>query len=1354
MHTIAHDIPKPKHEGDFELMCKRVYGAVFRDPLPKTNGRRGQLQWGVDVFVEDNVSGGRIGIQCKRYWRTKLTFMHVTDEVAEADKKKLPIKLLLVATTAPSDSNLHFEVMKLSDDRKSKGLFEVGVEFWEEIESHIADHPVLQDHYAPHSAGAAYHRQERGMEVLTSISTETHEMVASLQSSLPAAHAESSNKLITEQLDRTNEIIKAGHYRDALAHVDSIGKDLKPFDAHQKARWHLQRAFCLWFSRGNVDDAATLFLKAAEIYPDDEKMAAAKVRGHLLRKELAEAIEAGKEAAERFPTSTQVWLAHANARMTFGERIRLQDIPSAFRDEPDALQIAAISASENGDVASAAELAGQAIEKPLAGFFTRSTFLRLALEDCVRDPVLAQFGLVSASKLERLKKAAESFQPRKERLWDVESDAVAEDAVHLGFAHLLMGNHAAALEVAREGWGAQIQTGELLRVEMQALAMSGKEGEALALASACLDKISPEAMAIAGELAANQADPDLVLKIAKAAKERFPGNSFAADYLTALRWGALAKAKRRDEALAEIGQALHAMEGSLILRCAAARVYKWAGLLIEAADEATAAAKLVGPDTSSADRLHVADLLFHFEMWCAAAELYEGLVSGAGNGPSEVHARLLECHVEADNRAKAHVMLKRMPDGWGEHDETRRIAINFGSKVGDWPFLLPLARKSVEKHPNEAGPWVFLLQVLIRTAEPEAFLRELRMAPDDLSGSIRDLAVIGAMELRYGEATRGMARLYRLARSKLNNPEALAAYLINFLTAKLQPEKEAKAVSAGTFVEFKDCETGEREGFCIDPIEAGALPQADGFFSAGDTEVAAFIGALLAQEISLPMAAGGERRVKVTAIHTAYQHLAAKAQDRAHRLQGLPHLRAVAVGQSGDAQKDLAKMHEMLMRSNEATARYLDAYAGGLTISLLAKAMGRSPIEICAGWQLSGPPLIVGGGTHSERDETIALLAQKETPVVVDSTALAELALFGVLGALDALPKILMSTATKETIDAFLHEVENDDSFGTAFDNDGKLGFIEFDKSRKQARLGFAKALAEVVSKCEVAPAYIDLDASGKAAEFLKLLSNEEREALLLAKDRNAILLTLDGRLRIAAKDVFGIKGAWPQALVLHALQTGALSMRAAAEFNAREFMSNREFVSIRADDILWMATQGDQWLQQSFAKLRSYLSSSSTDRDSSFAIVLEFLRNISRANIQVGALAALLSHFSEVFYSRKDCDPDAAEALFGVARQITLAAAPREQLLDIANVDREREIEARLRLFASAILAGKERAGVSAPPAPLRIRVLHCSARPWLIVDKSTDADRTDFSAKQEVEQTERQIASESAGRGSASSG
>lgn len=66
---------------------------------------------------------------------------------------------------------------------------------------------------------------------------------------LPQGRADSLNKMVTEQLDRTSALIRAGKFRDALENADAAGKDLSGFDTHQKARWHHQRRVCYWLTR-------------------------------------------------------------------------------------------------------------------------------------------------------------------------------------------------------------------------------------------------------------------------------------------------------------------------------------------------------------------------------------------------------------------------------------------------------------------------------------------------------------------------------------------------------------------------------------------------------------------------------------------------------------------------------------------------------------------------------------------------------------------------------------------------------------------------------------------------------------------------------------------------------------------------------------------------------------------------------------------------------------------------------------------------------------------------------------------------------------------------------------------------
>lgn len=1322
MHLVPKEIPKPKSEADFESMCKRIYGVVFGDPLPKINGRKGQKQSGIDVFVEDRSgAGGRIGIQCKKYYATALTWTHVVDEVAKADQKSVPIKHLIVATTAASDAAMVRKAQDLTDARRAAGRFEVSIEFWNDIEDHIASHPVLQDHYDPTSPGAAYHRQEQKLEMILSMTMERREAVPS-PSTLPTARDDSINKLVSSQLDATNDLIKAGRYRDALEHVERIGRDLAPFDPHQKARWHLQRGLCLWFSKDDVNEAAALFRKAAEICPDDEKMAAAGIRGLMLRQEIDRAIEAAKAASERFPLSLHVWLAGANARMISGERIRLGDIPTSFQEEPDALQFAAISAREAGDIAEALRLARIATHMPAAGFFSRAAYLRFGIENCTSSPVLAMHGLLPKARTEALADAVMQFEPHGERLLCIQSDAAAETAGHLGFALLILGNPAAALDAVIEADAIGLRSPGTVRVRVQALDALGRTQEALAAAKASLSELPPEALCVAADIAASLADPDFAEEAIGLARVRFPENLELTDYLTGLRWGAMAKQDRREDAAAEALSGARSMPHRLVIQCSAARILKWARMPIEAEDTLEQAVRLAYATASEADKLLVADLLHHFERWSDAGAAYESLLGASDPAPSEICSRLLECYVESGKRTKARSFISRLPDGWAENDEMRRLAIRLGQSAGDWDFLLPLARKQLDKAPAEAWSWIFLLKVMVKAVEPAEVQRTARQIPDDVDGSVRNLAILANMEMRYGDPPRGLMRLYRLARRNLDDPDALSAYLVSLLNAtNLDFDISSECVSAGSFVEFEDVQSGARETLVIDPSDAGPLPRRDGFMTQGEPEAVAFIGAKPGDEIFLPMKAGGTRTVRILGIGSAFKNLSDYVQERANKLGGLPYLRAVPIGGSGDVGRDLAQMHEMLKRSHDATERILDSYASGrLTLSVLAKALGRAPAELCAGWPSSGPHLFVGTGLASERESTIALLSRSDVVVVADSSAIAELALFDAANAIGCVPRILISPATREVIDEMLSEAESDKSVGTAFDDDGRLGYIEYDDRHRRKRIAFAKALADIANRCETAPSYGDLGDSEDARTFVQILTAEDREALLLAKEKGAILLTLDGRLRLLAKSVLGMDGAWPQAFVMLARESGRISPREASAFAASEFMANRSFVSLCAEDIIWLVLQGDSWLQTGLSLFKSYLSAQQTDRDSSFEVALAFLRGIATMRTQVGAFAEIVGHLSEAFHRRADRRPRLAEELLDRVAEMVADAAPQEHILSIVNVSRNEQIRVRISLVARAIHDGIERAKLPDGKQPIRVRVLHCSDVPGLVLDKS----------------------------------
>lgn len=1298
-------------------MCANVYGVVFHDPKPKTNGRKGQSQGGVDVFVTAKDTG-RIGVQCKKYFLTKLEWEHVEDEVRKADKYKTPIKILLIATTSPSDASLLHKIQLLSDEREAQGLFTVEVDFWEDIENHINRFTSLQDSYAPHSAGAAYYRQDQKLDLLHELTLETRNSIAT-NAALPAGRDDSVNKLITAQLDYTNELLKANLYQDALTHIAAIGKDLEPFDAHQKARWYLQRGLCLWLSRDDDKEAAGFFLKAAALYPDDEKMAAARVRGLMLNGNIIDALNAGLSAIERYPDSQPVWLIYINVRVMMGEAVQFEGIPSSMREEPDVLQILAIAARKQENFAEAVRLSIKAASHKAAGFFTRATALHMVVEDATRNTVAAMYGLLSKSQLDTLKQVIDLFEPRHEKLWPVQSAAVEVAAAQLGFVFLLKRDPKRAMEVVKEAAAHGINSKELLHIQLMALSELNQNDEAIELGRTHLTKLTKESTVIVAEMAANCGDVKFLDEAISQTSSWPPDCQEAIDLLTSLRWVALARTGEKVRALREISDAKIAEKGSFILACNAARLLNQAGYPLEAVELIDRAKSLVCEQSHESDQLMLAELLFNARRWMDAAALYEQLTPIGQL--SQLHTRLFTCYVEADSRKRAKEFLSRLPEDWVEHDEIRRLAMHLGQMASDWAFLLPLTETQIRKAPTLAVSWLFKLHVARHCATPAAFQDMVRQVPEELGGSIQNIAQLARLELQYDEALRGLRRLYRLVRQNFDEPEAFSTYFIGIMAAPpgLPLMEEALlAVAAGSSLTLVS-DTGHELQVTIDPSDVGTFPKRASFLQPDTPEAIALLGAKVGQIVTVPAQAfGGTQSYTVKAIQSAYRHLLQVINERALSLGGLPNLKLVQIGTSGDAVKDLSFVYDEIKHSSEINRQLFEAYGNGrLTISRLAKMLGRSPIEIAIGWPSDAPPIFIGTGIAQEKIDALETLSRTDIFYVTDALTLAELVNFGIQKVLAALPKVYISPVTMGVLENFLRDSEaKDKSIGSAIDNDGQLGFIEYDDKFRERRIAFAKELVGVAKKyCTVQPAYSELTPPVEIPQFVEILNEEEREMLLLAKECTATLLTLDGRLRILAKFGTGVNGVWPQVLLMHCLATDRITSAQSAEFTVKQFLANRKFVSLSSNELVWMVMQGDSYIQQGFQALKRYLGDAETDLISSSSVALEFLAVISRLNTQLGAFGELLVHVIEPIFRRKDCPHNFHEHIEEFVCDLIEKSTESPHLYPPANWLREQ----RIRYLAGKYVEARERSSRPPDVRPIAVRVLYCSKIPTLVLDK-----------------------------------
>ena len=141
---------KPENWEDFESLCKKLWGEIWECLEIKKNGRKGQIQNGVDVYGIPKGQNSYYGIQSKgkdEYSHKLLTKNEIDTEIELAKSFKPPLSKFYFATTANKDSKTE-EYIRIKDlENRQQGLFEVHLFSWEDIVDLIDENKRTHDWY-------------------------------------------------------------------------------------------------------------------------------------------------------------------------------------------------------------------------------------------------------------------------------------------------------------------------------------------------------------------------------------------------------------------------------------------------------------------------------------------------------------------------------------------------------------------------------------------------------------------------------------------------------------------------------------------------------------------------------------------------------------------------------------------------------------------------------------------------------------------------------------------------------------------------------------------------------------------------------------------------------------------------------------------------------------------------------------------------------------------------------------------------------------------------------------------------------------------------------------------------------
>lgn len=156
MEFRAIQITPPKSWERFEDLCHSLFKKVWEDPLAQKEGRRGQIQNGVDIVGSPAAERARYhAVQCKgkeANYGSSASWGEVLAEVEKAERFSPKLEHWIFATTAPVDRKLQEEARKLSLKRSEANLFTISVLGWDEIQALMADHQSVVQEFYPEAA--------------------------------------------------------------------------------------------------------------------------------------------------------------------------------------------------------------------------------------------------------------------------------------------------------------------------------------------------------------------------------------------------------------------------------------------------------------------------------------------------------------------------------------------------------------------------------------------------------------------------------------------------------------------------------------------------------------------------------------------------------------------------------------------------------------------------------------------------------------------------------------------------------------------------------------------------------------------------------------------------------------------------------------------------------------------------------------------------------------------------------------------------------------------------------------------------------------------------------------------------
>jgi tetratricopeptide (TPR) repeat protein len=270
--------PPPANEDAFEEFCLLYYRRAWNSPSLNRFGRRGQRQYGIDL-LETKAEQPRRAIQCKLHLTgSPLSSAELRIEVEKARQFSERIDEYHFVTTAPRDTKVQQELMKIAEEQEKAGGFRVILRTWEDFERDFDN-----------ELGAA--------DLLPgpTVATSTRVLADRLQHAIDESVLVHGTAMHDADIDEARDLLRCGEFAAARQRLErKKSHDWDKLGPRQRFRV-LANLGTAYVHLDKPSEGAALYLQAASHQPDDPDARAYSAMGHDLLGQRAEAYAIASE---------------------------------------------------------------------------------------------------------------------------------------------------------------------------------------------------------------------------------------------------------------------------------------------------------------------------------------------------------------------------------------------------------------------------------------------------------------------------------------------------------------------------------------------------------------------------------------------------------------------------------------------------------------------------------------------------------------------------------------------------------------------------------------------------------------------------------------------------------------------------------------------------------------------------------------------------------------------------------------------------------------------------------------------------------------------------------------------------